>query len=377
MAGKAWDPIAAQVSPEDYGRYCAWLANTHRPDCLIPANEPNIEWRSLFNTPDSTPGQYQALAGYLDRVLAEYRRHSAVPIQFPANSPGHLEDDGPLGGQYLAPVAAKYDELGLHIYWPKGGHTNEWYGGRWRRLFAVYRPKHRVVITEFNREAAGDDEALAAEVVEWVASLDRRITDACWFIGDSPDPAFHRLTLRGRQPLLSAFQRLNTAKDLMHIDIAIAQSGGKVTVDLAATPAITGGFTVFLHVDPKDDNTAYAIDQYRFTPAMNGKARVEFDVPQVPAGVGGSIRVNFLGFDNGQVVTGEGETRVQSFGAGGPERAPAPEPAPAPAGSLDLIHQLVGDAVNRLDASYSEQRERLLDIHRAIAGEPLAFPQAR
>jgi len=383
MSGKAWDPIDAGVSPEEYGRYCAVLANAKRPDCLVPANEMNIEWRSLFSTPDATAEQYRVLATYFDRLLAEYRRYSDVPIQFPANSPGHQEDDGILGGHILAPVAALYDELGLHTYWPKGGQTNEWFGGRWQRLLDVYqpRPNQRVTITEFNREAAGDDDTLASEIAEWVASLSPRISDVLWFIGDSPDQSFSRLTLRGREPLLATFERLNTDKEPMSnigVSISLDQSPDGIGITIKTDRVVAGGFTVLLHVDPKADGFAHAVDQYRFVGALSGKAGLRFDRPDVPAGVGGSVEVHFLGFENGQTVTGDTTLRIDRFDPGsGSAPAPVlPEPV-ADIATNDKIRRIIGDAVNALDTAYSEQRERLLDVHRELNGEPLAFPQAR
>lgn len=211
----AWHPPYDRPDAmRSYGRACRELAESAGIDICQYANEPGID--------DNNPAWWTA-EGYQKLAVGcahfvEGWGQSSVRLGTVPLSPGHQEDDGLLGAQYLAPVWSQHDVLLLHTYWHRDPASveSEWFGGRWRRQLDAYGWKRSWAITEWNRDEPtppGDAErvSLAEDARRWFRTLPRAASflGAAFFLWQSGDPNFSRLQLFDNQPLKAAAREVN------------------------------------------------------------------------------------------------------------------------------------------------------------------------
>lgn len=211
----AWHPPYTDADRmRRYGAYCREVAEAAGVDILQYANEPGID--------DGDPSWwtvegYQRLATGCAWFLEGWG-HSSVKLGMVPLSPGHQEDDGLLGAQYLKPVWDQHDVLLLHTYWHRGPESveSEWFGGRWKRQLDAYGWQRNWAITEWNRDeptppGEAERQSLAADARRWFRSLPRTASflGAAFFIWQSGDPNFARLQLFDNAPLKAVAREVN------------------------------------------------------------------------------------------------------------------------------------------------------------------------
>lgn len=211
----AWHPpYDKPAAMRSYGRACRELAESAGIDVCQYANEPGVD--------DNDPAWwtvegYQRLAVGCAHFVEGWGQ-SSVKLGTVPLSPGHQEDDGLLGAQYLAPVWNQHDVLLLHTYWHRDPASveSEWFGGRWTRQLDAYGWKRPWAITEWNRDeptTPGDAEraSLAEDARRWFRTLPRAagFLGAAFFIWQSGDPNFARLQLLDNEPLKAVAREVN------------------------------------------------------------------------------------------------------------------------------------------------------------------------
>jgi len=216
VGGAAWDPPAHGYSPESWAEKCIEIADRFQPDILVPWNESNLEWPSMFpNIFNVTRAQYANLANWADRFLVRWRELTVRPVAWPALAPGHQTDDGVLGSEVLAPIAIKFDRVDFHFYLVD---DSEWWADRFTREFPFYRGAKAFAITEFNRpynrNSAEDVSAYSQQIQRWVARVPNvfdgtPIESVLYFIENGN--GFDDLISRDCQPLEATLKELAAA----------------------------------------------------------------------------------------------------------------------------------------------------------------------
>lgn len=405
LGGRAWDPPSS-MNAKEYAGLCADLANRYRPDCFIPWNEANIEWRS-FGDPSGKEG-YVLLRDYARRFVDAYRALSSVPVAFPALSPGHQEDDGIMGGNILTYTANLFDEIHYHDYWTPyetGSHLSEWYGLRSFRKNKAYNPQRPVVITEFNRifnrNDGSDVENYLKEIREWRLSLPPNVTDALYFIADSPDASFDTMAIKNNRRLVEGLRDINRDRSVMeyyNVDVAIVQPvpvvtpGGvsevviKVTKEDGSAPgngvAIGRLMLPLKSEDPVDTYTSDPVymprdelreGMYDTTGDFTLVANIpEFTIDRAFTAtlvVDWYGREGTTGFSN-TMGHGRGEFPITVGPRGTSTPIPVPAPTPVPvSGSIDphYLFARLGDVNNRVVQAQKDVQVLVEEMQRYLA----------
>ena len=382
-AGAAWDPLRHGYSGSGYATYAAGVANSNRPDCLVPWNEANIEWSSAYPVPEAEHG-YKQTVTFAEEFIRAYRSQTNVSVAFPAFSPGHQEDDFLTAAKAFIEVVKLYDELNLHVYWTRepGSSQSEWFGDRWIRQIAAYEYTGPVNITEFNREWDADDvDRLVTEVDEWVDTMSPQVQYAMWFISSSPDPSFDRLEINNNRTIVEGFARINSEvppMDYYSVNIDLVEAGAlvpgqpirlvfKVTKPDGSLPG-KGIATCTLNTPHGFDEWAYTGEVIlRWSEINNGKADedgiFEFtgtlpDIPDLRDGAKASIRILYVGVDGGNTGTSSKDIELPIVRSVTPPVPVVPSPVESPvrpAGGLSYevdkhyLFKSLGDIANFAD----------------------------
>lgn len=270
----AWHlPWTDQERMAAYGRYVARLANQFDPDIIQYANEPGID----DNDPSWwTVAGYQKLGRGCGWVVDGYRqaggraRLGTVPL-----SPGHEEDDGLLGAQFLREVWHRHDVLLLHTYWNRDPASveSEWYGRRYQRQLVAYEWFNRhYAITEWNRDETGqfgDAERMsfADDARRWIAGLSPEwllgTAEYIWWTGDEAN--FGKLRMRENRWLIDVAAEVNAAQEepmgLTDTKLTLASEPTLYAdhdniVVIQASGVDKGIFTCIVNGDPAPDDSA-------------------------------------------------------------------------------------------------------------------------
>lgn len=221
FGGDGWDawhlPWSDLNKMQIYGFWCGGIAKRHDIDILQYANEPGVD----DNDPSWwTVAGYQKLARGCGVVVDAFRAMTTRKIGTVPLSPGHQEDDGLVGAQYLAPVWHQHDVLLLHTYWTQDPSSvlSEWYGQRYRRQLDAYGWTGPWAITEWNRDEPtppGDEErkTLARDARTWFAAFpdDLNFLGAAFFLWRTGAPEFQRLQQFNNPELNAVALDVNTA----------------------------------------------------------------------------------------------------------------------------------------------------------------------
>lgn len=419
-----WDswhlPYDDEERMEAYGRFVAQLANQFQPDAIQYANEPGID----DNDPHwFTPDGYQRLARGCAAVVRGYHAAAGrallgtVPL-----SPGHQEDDGFVGAQYLRAVWRQHDILLLHTYWTAarpGSHLEEWFGLRYRRQLAAYEWEKAWAITEFNRDEPvppGDAERrqVAVETREWFAQIRADLATlppfrgACWFLLWSGDERFARLRLLDNPYLQQTLAEVNREEGAPSMPASQPAAPLRMTIEpdgplVPGQPFVVrvpvrqadGGIppfaAVFIITDyglASDGVTANAIGQVFFSREMQARALADPDGVAVVDGfvqpdiveLPGTMTIRAAGFikeDGGpfDIAPPAVPPLAVPIVAGDLPRSTATAPAPpvgepgdafARASDRSRVFYAAGSAFNR-DGEHAPTAEHWRAIQRQIA----------
>lgn len=198
-----------------YGRSCGRLANDYELDCVQFANEPGID----DNDPSWWTGRgYGTLASGADAWLRGYRQVTSRHAGTIPMSPGHLFDDDPdgngwTGAEIVKDVWSQFDVHLAHAYLTRDPGTieSEWWGRRYRRERTALGWTKRTIVTETNRDEPTppndeDRKSLAEFYRQWYANSE---VESCFFIWDTADPNFARLTMKDNPWLLDVAAEAN------------------------------------------------------------------------------------------------------------------------------------------------------------------------
>lgn len=199
-----------------YGVFCGEMANQFAVDCIQFANEPGIDdnnpWMwSREGYEAQRHGSYHWLRGFRSVTTKE----AGTCVQ----SPGHHFDDDPdgegwTGAGIVKDVWQKFDVLLCHSYMTRDPGTieSEWWGRRYRREVAALGWTKRTIVTETNRDEPTppndeDRKSLAEFYRQWYAGSE---VESCFFIWDTADPNFARLTMKDNPWLIDVAAEANT-----------------------------------------------------------------------------------------------------------------------------------------------------------------------
>lgn len=214
----AWHPPYTEaINMFGYGSRCGSLANEFDIDCIQFANEPGID----DNNPSWwTKEGYETLAQGADWWLQGYRRATIRDAGTIPMSPGHKFDDDPngegwTGAEIVKSVWQKFDVHLAHAYMTRDPGTieSEWWGRRYRRERDALGWTKRLIVTETNRDEPTppndeDRKSLAEFYRQWWEGSE---VESCFFIWNTADPNFARLTMHDNPWLIDQAQRINAA----------------------------------------------------------------------------------------------------------------------------------------------------------------------
>lgn len=335
----------------EYGRFCGRLAEQWQIDILQYRNEPGID----DNDPSWwTAEGYKRLAIESGSIRAGFRQMTNRKLGTVPLSPGHQEDDGLLGAQYLSEEWHNHDVLLLHTYWNRdpGSVDSQWFGQRYKRQLDAYDWDGLWAITEWNRDeptppGGSEMASLAADARKWFALFpnDVNFLGAAFFIWRTGAPEFQRLQMFNNDELKAVAKEVNQGgstmpktkpekTEIVPLLTPAGVPGGEATITLKVS-GVDGQAKGFVDVEyplvPGTLQTVYGPNQTApIGPFGNGVvtivAAIGPAVTNLPGTVMGAftLRIVEIENDNGVFVWDGG-----TFGPFDIEIVPVPTEAPA------------------------------------------------